>query len=104
MDFAGTNERIRRAIKVNISNPLVPMSTEESKLKKAINRFAVENSSEVPDKEKAAKGIRYCHQYKFVLWQHFITTNPDNLFCSLPSFYRLWPKNVKRPKLSDSER
>ena len=104
MISAGTIERIRKAIKVNICNPLVPVSTAERKLTKAIKDFAIENSDMVPDREKAASGIRYCHQYKFVMYQHFITTNPNNLFCSLITFYRLWPKNIKRPKLADSNR
>ena len=101
---SGTIEKIRRAIGVNISNPLVVNAREESKLKKAIERFVTENSDECPKKDKAAAGIRYCHMFKWQMWQHFLTDNPDNLSCSIATFHRLWPKNVKRPKLADSER
>ena len=95
----GTNLLIRNKLGINLSNPLQPLNKTESKLRTAIKNFVFENSSEVPDKDKT--GMRYCHQFKFILYHHYISTAPKELHCSLNSFYRLWPRNVRRPTLKD---
>ena len=100
----GTNTLLRKYLKINISNPLKPVNREESKLSAAIKAFVHENSSEVPDKVKAARGLRYCHQFKFILYYHYISEVPEDKHCSLATFYRLWPSNVRMPTLAESER
>ena len=95
----GTNLLIRNKLGINLSNPLQPLNKTESKLRTAIKDFVFENSSEVPDKDKV--GMRYCHQFKFILYHHYISNAPKDLHCSLKTFYRLWPRNVRRPTLKD---
>ena len=71
----GTNRRLRKTLGFNASKPGGIPTTEQTALKKEVIAFAAENSVEVPDKDKAARGIRYRKHYLSVLHQWFILSN-----------------------------
>ena len=98
----GTNEMLRQKIGVNLSNTWRPVSREESELSKAVKQYAMDNSDPVPDTRKAAKGIRHYHNYRCVLFWHFLAET--ELSCSYSSFCRLWPANIIKPKMDDYQK
>ena len=69
----------------------------ETKLK--IETFAEENSTEVPDKKKVSKGIRYRMASLLCLYETFDSRNPN--LCTYQTFCKYWPKNYVKPKASD---
>ena len=79
-----------------MSKDLAPVSSMEDKLLASIKKFEEDNSSEVPDQRKAAKGIRHYHHYKFALFQHFLSEQENS--CSYSTF---WPSHVVKPKMGD---
>ena len=98
----GTNEMLRQKIGVNLSNTWRPLSREESELSKAVKQYAMDNSDPVPDTRKAAKGIRHYHNYRCVLFWHFLAET--EMSCSYSSFCRLWPPNIIKPKMDDYQK
>ena len=96
----GTISRLRSATGINFSNPVAIEHGEVSELKKAVEKFAFENSNEVPDMRKEKKQIRYYFNYLICLHTAFLSENPDKdisyaVFCSY------WPKNIIKPKIED---
>ena len=96
----GTISRLRNATGINFSNPVAIEHGEVSELKKAVEKFAIENSSDVPDMRKEKKQIRYYFNYLICLHTAFLTENHDKdisyaVFCSY------WPKNIIKPKIED---
>ena len=73
----GTDYRLRQNTGINLSNKLTVTSEEKSELKKKIEQFAEEHSSESPDMKNEKKGIRYRHKYLAVLYDDFKHENPD---------------------------
>ena len=63
----GNTLRLLRNTGINISKKLPQGEEEKSDLKKKIEDFAKENSSEMPDMRNQMKSIRYRHQ-------HYLTT------------------------------
>ena len=98
-----TNQQICEATGFNMSKDLAPVSSMEDKLLASIKKFEEDNSSEVPDQRKAAKGIRHYHHYKFVLYQHFLSEQ-ENSTCSYSTFCRNWPSHIVKPKIGDYDR
>ena len=96
----GVNERLRETIGVNISKRIVVPNTEETELKRAVKRFAFDNSSEVPDERKSGK--RHYHAYKTTLFFHFLTTQHHD--CNYSTFCKYWPTNVVKPSVAESAR
>ena len=99
---AGTNNMLREKIGVNLSSVWMPTSREETELQKAVKLFAEENSDPVPDARKAAKGVRYYHNYRCVLYFQFLAS--QDLHCSYSSFCRLWPGHIVKPKMGDYQK
>ena len=95
----GINARLRKNTGINFSIPTANTDGEESELKKLIFKFAEENTIEVPDKKKAAKGVRYRVISKQCLYNTFRYQNPD--MCTYQKFCKYWPRNFTKPKLSD---
>ena len=96
----GTISRLRSATGINFSNPVAIEHGEVSELKKAVEKFAFENSNEVPDMRKEKKQIRYYFNYLICLHTAFLSENPDKdisyaVFCSY------WPKHIIKPKIED---
>ena len=94
-----TNQQICEATGFNMSKDLAPVSSMEDKLLASIKKFEEDNSSEVPDQRKAAKGIRHYHHYKFALFQHFLSKQENS--CSYSTF---WPSHIVKPKMGDYDR
>ena len=55
----GTISRLRKTTKLNFSNITTNLTNEESDLKKKISQFALENTTDVPDKRKFMAGARF---------------------------------------------
>ena len=96
----GVNVKLRETIGVNISKRINPVNTEETELKRAVIRFAVDNSSEVPDERKSGK--RHYHAYKTTLFFHFLTTQHHD--CNYSTFCKYWPNNIVKPSVAESAR
>lgn len=100
-DFSkGTITRLRNATGINFSNPLPVDKSVASELKEAIEKFAVENSCDVPDMRKEKKSIRYYYNYLICLHATFLQEHPLRevsyaVFCSY------WPKNIIKPRIED---
>ena len=96
----GTNFRLRQNTGIHFDKNSTMNCEEKSELKKQIERFAEENSSESLDMRNEKKGIRYRHKYLFCLYDDFKHDNPD-IEISLSVFCSYWPKNIIRPKTGD---
>jgi hypothetical protein len=96
----GTNYRLRQNTGINLDKKMAVTSEEESELKKQIDEFAKENSSESPDMRNERKGIRYRHKYLSCLYDDFKHENPE-VDVALSVFCSYWPKNVLKPKPGD---
>ena len=64
-----------------------------------IEKFAKDNTIEVPDKKKVKQGIRYRTSSKLSLFECFDSQYPN--ICSYVTFTRYWPKHFIKPKASD---
>ena len=95
----GTNRRLRENIGLNLSNPNTVPTAEQNNLMKAVREFALEQSMEVPDKRRAAKGVRYRVHFLSVLHQWFMVGGGPSLAYS--TFCEYWPTNIVRPGVAD---
>ena len=96
----GTTLRLLRNAGVNFSKKLREAGNDKSELKKAIEKFAQENSSEIPDMRQQKKGIRYMKHYLTTLYEDFKFCNPE-MEVSYSTFTSYWPKNVIKPRPGD---
>ena len=96
----GTTLRILRNTGINFSKKLPETEADKSDLKKEIEKFAKENSSEIPDMRQQKKGIRYIRHYLICLFEDFKYCNPD-MTVSYSTFTSYWPKNIIKPKAGD---
>ena len=96
----GTDYRLRKNTGINFSKTISVDNNEKSELKKLIEKFAVENSSESPDMRNEKKGIRYRNKYFVALYDDFRHENPDILVSS-SVFISYWPKHILKPKPGD---
>ena len=96
---AGTNTRIRKTVGINLSRQIAPTSNKESELQRAVVSFAEDNSSEVPDAAKAARGVRFLFHYKYVLYEWFLAA--QSLSCSYSTFCNYFPSNIVKPKVHE---
>ena len=65
----GTISRLRKTTRINFSIPPTNNEHVESETKKKIEKFALENTIDVPDKRKIIKGIRYRMASKLSLYE-----------------------------------
>ena len=96
----GTTLRILRNTGFNFSKKLPETEADKSELKKKVEIFAKENSSEMPDMRNQKKAIRYRHHYLTCLHDDFKYCNPD-VTISYATFTSYWPKNIIKPKPGD---
>ena len=96
---AGTNRRLRNNIGLNVSMPMTVSTREDSELKKAVQAFAHQHSTEVPDARKASKGIRYHANFLCVLHQWFLSATDHSISYSV--FCSYWPANIVKPRVQD---
>ena len=96
----GNTLRLLRNTGINFSKKLPQHEEDKSALKKKIEDFAKENSSEMPDMRNQKKSIRYRHHYLTTLHEDFKHINPD-IEISYSTFSSYWPQNVVKPKPGD---
>ena len=96
----GTTLRILRNTGINFSKKLPANEEQTSELKKKVEKWAKENSSEMPDMRNQKKGIRYRHHYLTCLHEDFRHSHPD-VEISYSTFSAYWPKNIIQPKPGD---
>ena len=96
----GNTLRILRNTGINFSKKLPNNAEDKSELKKKVETWAKENSSEIPDMRNQKKGIRYRHHYLTCLHEDFRHSHPD-VEISYSTFSSYWPKNIIQPKPGD---
>ena len=95
----GTIARLRRTTKLNFSNLTTNLSEEESDLKKKIDKFALENTIDVPDKKKFIRGARFRTASLLTLHTSFEMQFPN--LCTYKTFARYWPPLFVKPVPSE---
>ena len=96
----GNTLRLLRNCGINFSKKLPESQADKSELKRKVEKFAEENSSEMPDARCQKKGIRYRHHYLTCLHEDFKFCHPENEI-SYSTFSSYWPKNIIQPKPGD---
>ena len=96
----GTTRRIMENTGINMSKKLPENTNTKSELKVKIEKFAEENSSEMPDMRNEKKKIRYRHHFLTCLHDDFRYENPE-IEVSYTTFSAYWPKNIIKPKPGD---
>ena len=95
----GTILRLRKNIGLNFSIPPAHNDQVESETKVKIEKFAFQNTIDVPDKRKYIKGIRYRTASKLSLYECFDSQHPN--LCTYQTFCKYWPRKYLKPKPSD---
>ena len=95
----GTITRLRKTTKLNFSNLTTNMTSEESDLKQKINKFALENTIDVPDKKKFIRGARFRTASLLTLHSSFEIQYPN--LCTYTTFARYWPALFVKPRPSE---
>ena len=95
----GTISRLRTNTGINFSNPLPDNKETMSELKLKIIEFAENNTIQVPDKKKYAKGIKYRTSSLLCLFNTFESQNPN--ICTYQTFAKYWPALFVKPSPSE---
>ena len=73
----GTTLRLLRNTGINLAKRLPKNGEEKSDLKKKVEKFAEENSSEMPDMRHQRRGVRFRHHYLITLYDEFKHCYPE---------------------------
>ena len=73
----GTSLRLLQNTAINLAKRLLTNGEEKSDLKKKVEKFAEENSSEMPDMRHQRKGVRFRHHYFITLYDEFKHCYPE---------------------------
>ena len=95
----GTLYRLRQNTGINFNKRPLAHSPSDDSVRKSIEKFAYENSSEIPDMKAAKKDLRFYTNYKHVLWTQYKSISGSDI--SYSSFCSHWPSNVIKPKIED---
>ena len=95
----GTVSRLRKTAGLNFSIPPANSEQVKSDTKLKIEKFARDNTIDVPDKKKVSRNIRYRTSSLLSLFESFDSQHPN--LCTYETFCKYWPKECVKPKPSD---